>query len=36
MPLGNFSANQLDADLNSREVTLTGNARLHIIQGALR
>jgi len=36
MPLGMFSADQLDAKLESREVVLTGNARLHIIQGALR
>ena len=36
MPLGVFSADQLDAKLESREVVLTGNARLHIIQGALR
>jgi lipopolysaccharide export system protein LptC len=36
MPLGQFSADHLDADLASRVVTLTGNARLHIVQGAIR
>ena len=36
MPLGQFSADRLEADLGSRQVTLTGNARLHIVQGALR
>lgn len=36
MPLGNFSANQLKADLATRTVTLEGRARLHIVQGAAR
>lgn len=36
MPLGRFSANRMRADLESRTVTLTGNARLHIVQGGLR
>ena len=34
MPLGTFSGNRMNADLNSRTVTLTGGARLHIVQGA--
>jgi lipopolysaccharide export system protein LptC len=33
MPLGTFTARKLDADLNSRTVTLSGGARLHIVQG---
>jgi lipopolysaccharide export system protein LptC len=33
MPLGVFSADKMAADLNSRTVTLTGRARLHIVQG---
>ena len=36
MPLGHFSANRMTADLEDRTVTLTGNARLHIVQGGLR
>ena len=36
MPLGTFSASRMTADLAQREVTLSGNARLHIVQGALR
>jgi lipopolysaccharide export system protein LptC len=36
MPLGRFSADRLKADLPSREVTLNGNAHLHIVQGAIR
>ena len=36
MPLGTFSADEMTADLGAREVTLTGRARLHIDQGALR
>lgn len=36
MPLGRFSADRLTADLPSREVNLTGNARLHIVQGGIR
>lgn len=31
VPQGRFSADRLDADLDSRTVTLTGNARLHIV-----
>ena len=36
MPLGRFSADRMVADLPGREVTLTGRARLHILQGGLR
>lgn len=36
MPLGNFSANSLQADLGARVVTLNGRARLHIVQGRAR
>lgn len=36
MPLGRFSADRLNADLPSRRVTLTGRARLHIVQGGIR
>ncbi|HEY9554151.1 LPS export ABC transporter periplasmic protein LptC [Allosphingosinicella sp.] len=36
LPLGRFSANRMSADLEGRTVTLTGNARLHIVQGGLR
>lgn len=36
MPLGRFSAERMRADLESRTVTLSGNARLHIVQGGLR
>ncbi len=36
MPLGRFSADKLEADLQSRNVKLTGRARLHIVQGGLR
>jgi lipopolysaccharide export system protein LptC len=36
MPLGRFSADQLSADLPSRRVVLSGRARLHIEQGAVR
>ncbi|WBO22750.1 LPS export ABC transporter periplasmic protein LptC [Sphingomonas abietis] len=32
MPLGNFSADQLQADLDSHVVVLNGHARLHITQ----
>lgn len=34
--IGNFSANQLTADLDKRIVRLQGNARLRINQGALK
>ena len=34
--IGNFSANQLDADLDERIVRLSGNARLRINQGVLK
>jgi lipopolysaccharide export system protein LptC len=34
--VGNFSANQLDADLDARIVRLSGNARLRINQGVLK
>ena len=36
MPLGRFSADEMQADLPSRKVVLTGRARLHIVQGAVR
>lgn len=36
MPLGSFTADRMQADLSSRTVTLTGRARLHIVQGAAR
>jgi lipopolysaccharide export system protein LptC len=36
LPLGRFSANRMNADLEAKTVTLTGNARLHIVQGGLR
>ena len=36
MPLGRFTADEMQADLPSRKVVLSGRARLHIVQGALR
>lgn len=36
MPLGQFSADQLQVDLPNRNVVLTGRARLHIVQGGIR
>jgi len=36
MPIGRFTANRLEADLDARTVTLSGNARLNIVQGGLR
>jgi lipopolysaccharide export system protein LptC len=36
MPLGNFSANRIEADLGTRTVLLDGGARLHIVQGRAR
>ncbi len=36
IPLGRFSADQLRVNLPDRRVELTGRARLHIVQGALR
>ena len=36
MPLGNFSANRIEADLGARTVLLDGRARLHIVQGRAR
>ncbi|RJF94086.1 LPS export ABC transporter periplasmic protein LptC [Sphingomonas cavernae] len=36
MPLGNFSASTMRADLANRTVTLDGRARLRIIQGGVR
>jgi lipopolysaccharide export system protein LptC len=36
IPLGTFSAGRLEADLGNRTVTLSGRARLHIVQGGLR
>ena len=36
MPLGRFTAGKMEVDLPSRKVVLTGRARLHIVQGALK
>ena len=36
MPLGQFSAGQLHANLHDRTVVLSGRARLHIVQGGIR
>jgi len=36
MPLGRFEAGKLEADLRERKVVLSGRARLHIKQGAIR
>lgn len=36
MPIGTFSANQMQSDLKARTVTLNGNARLHIDQNGLK
>lgn len=36
MRLGDFSAKQLSADLGNRTVTLSGGARLKIVQGAVK
>jgi lipopolysaccharide export system protein LptC len=36
MPLGNFSADRITADLSGHVVTLEGRARLHITQGKTR
>ena len=36
MPLGNFSADRLEADLGEHTVTLQGRAHLHIVQGRAR
>jgi lipopolysaccharide export system protein LptC len=34
LPLGKFSADHMSADLAAKTVVLTGNARLHIVQGS--
>jgi lipopolysaccharide export system protein LptC len=36
MPLGSFSAGKIEADLGARTVVLSGRARLHIVQGAVK
>lgn len=36
MPLGRFSADQLQVNLPDRKVVLKGRARLHIVQGGIR
>ena len=36
LPIGRFSANRLNADLQTRIVRLHGSARLHVNQGAVR
>lgn len=36
MPLGRFSADRLEANLNDRTVTLDGRVRVRIVQGSIR
>jgi lipopolysaccharide export system protein LptC len=36
LPIGQFSANRISADLEGRVVRLDGQARLRINQGAIR
>ncbi len=36
MPTGNFSADRISADLGERVLTLSGHARLHMVQGKLK
>jgi lipopolysaccharide export system protein LptC len=36
VPAGTFSANRLEADLDARTVSLSGNARLYMVPGKLR
>lgn len=36
MPLGRFSAGQLEVDLPERRAVLSGRARVHIVQGGVR
>jgi len=36
MPMGHFTADQLQVNLPDRRVVLNGRARLHIVQGGLR
>ncbi|WJY19755.1 LPS export ABC transporter periplasmic protein LptC [Alteriqipengyuania flavescens] len=36
IPAGSFSANAIRADLDAREITLSGNARLRMVPGKLR
>jgi len=36
MPLGRFTADQLQVNLPDRRVVLSGRARLHIVQGGIR
>lgn len=36
MPLGSFTAGQMQVDLPNRRVVLTGRPRLHIVQGGIR
>jgi lipopolysaccharide export system protein LptC len=36
MPLGQFSADRLEANMPDRTVVLTGRARVHIVQGGVR
>jgi lipopolysaccharide export system protein LptC len=36
MKLGRFTAGRMDVDLPNRTVTLSGRARLHIVQGGLK
>ena len=36
IPAGTFRADRLDADLEERRITLTGNAQLRMVPGKLR
>jgi lipopolysaccharide export system protein LptC len=36
IPAGTFSGNRLDADLEARTISLSGNARLRMVPGKLR
>jgi lipopolysaccharide export system protein LptC len=36
MPLGRFTADRMAVNLPDRQVALTGRARLHIVQGAIK
>lgn len=36
MPLGRFSASRMEVNLPERRVTLSGRARLHIVQGGVK
>ena len=36
VPAGSFEADQMRADLEARELTLSGNARMHMVPGRLQ